>query len=86
MEKFSKILTLAIAILFLMTINAFATHIDFRSFSVPHTNHNAGPSFSTTVDGLTLSFSADGENLWWDSTDGFGVLGQGYEADEVESS
>lgn len=84
MQKLARILFLGLTISIFITAPAFATYIDFTSFAVPTTDNNAGPFYWNTVDGLTISFSAGGEDLWFDSTDGFGVRGQGHEIDEIE--
>jgi len=62
--------------------------IDFRSgvFAAADGAH----SFTTTIDGITLTLEAFADNgasdatLWWDSTDGIGV--RGLEDDEVDPS
>jgi len=81
-NRFIRNLLLGIMVLLFMSSTAFATHIDFTEFDVPNTDHNAGHSYSTTVNNLTITFTAygpagSGENLYWDSTDGFGVYGSG---------
>ena len=85
MNRSRRISLLGIMILLFMSSTAFATHIDFTEFDVPNANHNVGPNYSTTVNDLTITFTAAGdENLYWDDTDGFGVWGSGYEWDEIE--
>ena len=66
---------------------ALATYIDFTSFAVPHVNNKvANPYTEVLPGGMSITFGSlvANEFLWWDSTDGFGVWGNGYEQDEVE--
>lgn len=89
MNKFAKISPAAVIILFFVAATGLTTYIDFTQFSVPNTNHNAGYSYSATIDGLTTIFTTVGakgseENLWWDNRDGFGVRGACHENDEIE--
>ena len=84
MNKFAKILPAAVAGVFLASATAFGTYIGFRDLSAPNTNHNARPSYRTTVDDLTMTPTAAGQDLWWNGEDGFGVRCSGYASDEIE--
>ena len=64
---------------------AFALSIDFRdpgAFSAAY----GQTSYATTIDGVSLELTptpAPNATLYWDSTDGIGVMAD-YEADEIE--
>ena len=78
-----------ITVLVLLTAGpAMAYYIDFTSFAVPNVNNQLANAYYTEVlpSGLTITFMSSNRNgvLWWDSTDGFGIAGNGYEQDEVE--
>lgn len=66
---------------------AHAIEIDFTSIAG---NPNGASSWSTTVDGVTVSVipGPKGTKLYWDSEDGFGVNGGGvgYEVDEIDGN
>ena len=68
---------------------AFATYIDFTALSPSPPNIQPSP-YIAPMPGGTITISAfnlltfEAEKLWWDSTDGFGVYGSGYENDEIE--
>jgi hypothetical protein len=93
MTKNKKISVLVGLISLFLYGTAFATYVDFRAFS-PGGNIVTSP-FSTSILGGTntitiaaFSISLSGlndEDLWWDSTDGFGISSSaGYEKDEIE--
>jgi hypothetical protein len=79
-----KRIWLILAAIFLLTATAAASPINFRDGSVFGGALNQ-TSFSTTVDGLGLTFTPfpPGATLWWDDQDGFGVQFD-YEQDEIE--
>lgn len=81
---------LAGMILLLLSGPAFAVLIDFRTDApFPADDPSGDTLYSATIGSLTLTFTPLGiampNRLYWDSVDGFGVQGGGYEADEIES-
>ena len=88
MKKSTKIMIPTILIAFLFCSAAYAAYIDFTTFSPdPDNDHRVTAPYSTTIlNGTLLTIaSAGNENLWWDSSDGFGIWGSGYENDEIET-
>lgn len=86
MEKNLKISMLVLILSFFLLSPALANYIDFRDFGLA-TGMVSSPYTHTLFDAITVTFenaSAD-DDLWWDSMDGFGLYGPGYEIDEIES-
>ena len=88
MTKIKKISVLVGLISLFLCGTAFATYIDFRFPDPDLDNDNrVGSGYSKSQDGVTVTIETVGdEDLWWDSTDGFGIWGAGYEKDEIDSS
>ena len=94
MTKSKKISVLVVMISLLLYGTAFATYIDFTALSPPHSNNILTSPYVTPIPGgglitiAAFSISLSGlndEDLWWDSTDGFGISSSaGYEKDEIE--
>ena len=69
--------------------SASAIPVDFRdaSFSagygVNHFEHSAA-SYDFTFDALHISGMQHDGTLYWDAADGFGIIGAGWEDDEIE--
>ncbi len=77
-------LAIAQAALVAYAAPAGAALVDFRSDAFA--GADGDPSFSTVVDGTTLTFlplPTPDSRLYWDDTDGFGVR-YDYETDEIE--
>ena len=89
MKRFSKTLMLGGMILLFLSGTTFADLIDFRTDSpFPGDDPGGDTFYSANIGTLTLTFTPLGTGtpiLFWDSVDGFGVGGGGYEADEIES-
>jgi hypothetical protein len=93
MGKFFKVPVLVILFTFLIFGTALATYVDFTALNPPNVNNIVTSPYETphipgvgkiTIEAFSL-FSLTTENLWWDSTDGFGISsGAGYEKDEIE--
>lgn len=64
----------------LVSVSAWAMTYDFRTSQYSGAYNQ--PSFDPATDPLTLTALPTGSKLYWDSTDGFGVLGD--ENDEVD--
>ena len=79
-----KYASLAVILVLLMTGTAAASTYDFRDAATFGAALNQ-PSFSTTVDGntITLTASPTGARLWWDGTGGLGVRYL-FEKDEIQ--
>ena len=94
MTKIKKISVLVGLISLFLYGTAFATYVDFTALSPPHVNNVLTSPYATPIPGggsitiAAFSISSSGlnnENLWWDSTDGFGISSSaGYEKDEIE--
>lgn len=63
---------------------AAAAYIDFRAYNPGGNVVNS--AYTLTLADISVTFSTlSSQQLWWDSTDGWGVYGApGYEGDEVE--
>jgi hypothetical protein len=79
-----KILSLAVSLVLLLAGTAGASTYDFRDAATFGGALNQ-PSFSTGIDGNTITVTATpaGAQIWWDSTDGFGVRYL-FEGDEIQ--
>jgi hypothetical protein len=75
----------AVTLVLFLAGTAAASTVEFRNAATFGGAFNR-PSFSASVDGLTITVTANptGSRLWWDSTDGLGVQYR-YERDEIES-
>lgn len=71
----------------LVTAGVSAEYIDFTSTAFSDAYGDGSYSF-TAADGTTVTLTAGGSGsaLYWDTEDGFGVMGSsGYEKDEIDS-
>ena len=78
----------AVSFLWLVASVASAEYIDFRSTAFSGAYGKTSYSFTTSSGtGVTAVAGGTGSSLYWDSQDGFGVMGcSGYETDEIDSS
>ena len=88
MAKYKKVSILVSLFTLFLFGTAFATYIDFTVPGPdPDNDNRVASGYLINQGGVTVTIeSAGNEVLWWDSTDGFGIWGAGYEKDEIDSS